>query len=138
MSYRSDLPYEVLTDRVQPWSYKEFEGAHLFVADKLAAAMRANPHMRVHVACGYHDGATPYFAAEHTFAHLAIPARAGGQHRVQLLRGRAHDVRARAEPAGAVGAAGRFVHGGIPAAAAMTTTRPGGLAGPARTLDSPA
>jgi len=43
------------------------------VADKLAAAMRANPHLRVHVACGYHDGATPYFAAEHTFAHLAIP-----------------------------------------------------------------
>jgi len=73
LEYRSDLPYEVLTSRVQPWSYKEFEGAHLYVADKLAAAMRTNPHLRVHVACGYHDGATPYFAAEHTFAHLAIP-----------------------------------------------------------------
>ena len=73
LDYRSDLPYELLTTRVQPWSYKEFEGAHLYVADKLAAAMRANPHMRVQVACGYHDGATPYFAAEHTFAHLAIP-----------------------------------------------------------------
>ena len=36
--------------------------------------MRTNPHMRVHVACGYYDGATPYFAAEHTFAHLEIPA----------------------------------------------------------------
>ncbi len=44
------------------------------MADKLAAAMRANPHMRVHVDCGYHDLATPYFAAEHSFAHLAIPA----------------------------------------------------------------
>jgi carboxypeptidase C (cathepsin A) len=73
LDYHSDLPYEVLTSRVQPWSYKEFEAAHLYVADKLAAAMRANPHLRVHVACGYHDGATPYFAAEHTFAHLAIP-----------------------------------------------------------------
>jgi carboxypeptidase C (cathepsin A) len=73
LDYRSDLPYELLTERVYPWSYKEFEGAHLYVADKLAAAMRANPHMRVHVACGYYDGATPYFAAEHTFAHLAIP-----------------------------------------------------------------
>jgi carboxypeptidase C (cathepsin A) len=30
--------------------------------------------MRVHVDCGYHDLATPYFAAEHSFAHLAIPA----------------------------------------------------------------
>ena len=43
-------------------------------ADKLAAAMRTNPHMRVHVDCGYHDLATPYYAAEHSFAHLQIPA----------------------------------------------------------------
>jgi carboxypeptidase C (cathepsin A) len=79
LEYRSDLPYELLTERVQPWSYKEFEGAHLFVADKLAEAMRTNPHMRVHVSCGYYDGATPYFAVEHTFAHLAIPPEIAGQ-----------------------------------------------------------
>jgi carboxypeptidase C (cathepsin A) len=35
--------------------------------------MRANPHLKVHVACGYHDGATPYYAAEHVLAHLPIP-----------------------------------------------------------------
>jgi len=74
LDYSSDLPYEILTDRVLPWSYKEFENAHVFVLDKLAAAMRTNPHMRVHVDCGYHDLATPYFAAEHSFSHLAIPA----------------------------------------------------------------
>ncbi len=74
LGYQNDLSYEILTDRVYPWSYKEFEGQHIFVADKLAAAMRTNPHMRVHVACGYYDGATPYYAAEHTFAHLEIPA----------------------------------------------------------------
>lgn len=74
LGYESDLPYEILTNRVQPWSYREFEGQHVHVLDKLAEAMRANQHMRVHVACGYYDAATPYFAAEHTFAHLAIPA----------------------------------------------------------------
>jgi carboxypeptidase C (cathepsin A) len=74
LGYSSDLPYETLTDRVQPWSFKEFEGQHVHVADKLAEAMRVNPHMRVYVACGYHDAATPYFAAEHTIAHLAVPA----------------------------------------------------------------
>ena len=73
LDYANDLPYEILTDRVRPWSYKEFENRHVHVADKLAQAMRANPHLRVYVACGYHDGATPYFAAEHTIAHLAIP-----------------------------------------------------------------
>jgi carboxypeptidase C (cathepsin A) len=73
LEYSNDLPYEILTDRVSPWSYKEFEGRHVLVADKLAAAMRANPHMRVYVACGYYDGATPYLATEHTLAHLALP-----------------------------------------------------------------
>ncbi len=73
LEYANDLPYEVLTRRVQPWSYKEFEGQPVTVTDKLAAAMRANPHLRVYVASGYHDGATAYFATEHTMAHLAIP-----------------------------------------------------------------
>nr|SBO90940.1 Carboxypeptidase-related protein [Nonomuraea gerenzanensis] len=78
LGYANDLPYEILTSRVWPWSYKEFENAHVQVASRLSAAMRANPHLRVHVACGYHDGATPYFAAEHTFAHLAVPAELTG------------------------------------------------------------
>ena len=53
-------------------------------------------------------------------AHLRAPGhpgRAARQRGVPLLRGRPHDVRARAEPAGAVGPAGRVRHGGIPAAA---------------------
>jgi carboxypeptidase C (cathepsin A) len=74
LGYSSDLPYESLTERVHPWSFKEFENSYVFVQDKLAAAMRTNPHMRVHVDCGYHDLATPYYAAEHSFAHLQIPA----------------------------------------------------------------
>jgi carboxypeptidase C (cathepsin A) len=74
LEYSNDLPYEILTDRVHPWSYKEFEGRGVSVASRLSAAMRANPHLRVHIACGYHDGATPYFAAEHTVAHLQLPA----------------------------------------------------------------
>jgi carboxypeptidase C (cathepsin A) len=73
LEYHNDLPYEVLTANVRPWSFKEFEGRPVHVADKLAEAMRANPHLRVYVACGYHDGATPYFAAQHTMAHLQIP-----------------------------------------------------------------
>jgi carboxypeptidase C (cathepsin A) len=73
LGFASDLAYEILSRQVQPWSFKEFEGQNVSVADKLSEAMRANPYLRVHVACGYHDGATPYFAAEHTMAHLQIP-----------------------------------------------------------------
>jgi carboxypeptidase C (cathepsin A) len=78
LGYASDLPYEILTDRVRPWSFAEFENQHVFVLDKLAAAMRANPHMRVHLDCGYYDAATPYFAAERAAAHLDIPPELAG------------------------------------------------------------
>ena len=78
LGYSSDLLYEVLTDRVRPWSYKEFEAQHLEVLGKLGEAIRVNPHLRVHVACGYYDAATPYFAAENDIAHLAIPPELTG------------------------------------------------------------
>ncbi len=74
LEYKNDLPYEILSRSVHPWSYKEFEGAHVNVANKLSAAMRANPDLKVHVAFGHFDGATPYYAAEHVVAHLQVPA----------------------------------------------------------------
>jgi len=73
LGYSTDVVYNVLTGKVQPWSYKEFEGRPVEVAGALANAMRSNPHLRVHVSCGYYDGATPHFAAEHVFAHLGVP-----------------------------------------------------------------
>ena len=75
LGYENDLPYEILAGPVhEKWSYKEFEGRSVSVVTDLGATMRANPHLRVHVACGYYDGATPHFAAEHVAAHLPIPA----------------------------------------------------------------
>ena len=74
LGYASDLPYEILTGRVYPWSYAQFEGRAVSVSSMLGDALRHNPHLRVYVACGYYDGATPYFAAEHAFAHVPIPA----------------------------------------------------------------
>jgi carboxypeptidase C (cathepsin A) len=73
LGYSNDLPYEILSRAIEQWSYKEFEGRHVTTAGKLSAAMRANPHLKVHVAFGWYDGATPYFAAEHLIAHLQIP-----------------------------------------------------------------
>ncbi|WP_112236583.1 S10 family peptidase [Kribbella monticola] len=75
LEYHNDLPYEFLSsDAAKDWSFKEFESKHVTVADKLAEAMRANPHLKVHIASGYYDCATPYFATEHTVAGLQIPA----------------------------------------------------------------
>ncbi|MEU4197698.1 peptidase S10 [Kribbella sp. NPDC026611] len=75
LEYHNDLPYEVLSmDAAKNWSYKEFEGQQITVAEKLAEAMRVNPHLKVHVASGHYDGATPYFATENTLSRLQIPA----------------------------------------------------------------
>ncbi|HEX5589537.1 MAG TPA: hypothetical protein VFX65_04540 [Candidatus Limnocylindrales bacterium] len=75
LGYENDLPYEILSSPTnQGWSYKEFEGRSVSVVGDLGATMRANPHLRVHIACGYYDGATPHFAAEHVAAHLPIPS----------------------------------------------------------------
>ena len=73
LDYVNDLPYEIISPKVQPWSYREFQNKSVTVTRALARAMRANPQLKVHVAFGYHDGATPYFAAEYVLAHLPIP-----------------------------------------------------------------
>jgi carboxypeptidase C (cathepsin A) len=74
LEYANDLPYEILSmDVNKAWSYSDFEGRSVSVVDALSTAMRANPHLKVHVAFGHYDGATPYFAAEHVLAHLKIP-----------------------------------------------------------------
>ncbi|MGH3680818.1 MAG: S10 family peptidase [Natronosporangium sp.] len=79
LGFASDLPYEIISRATNSaWSFKEFEGQNVTVADRLAVAIRANPYLRVYVGCGYHDGATPYFAAQHTVAHLAIPEELRG------------------------------------------------------------
>lgn len=74
LGYENDLPYEIInTAAHKAWSYQEFENQYVSTVDKVSAAMRANPHLKLHVSLGYTDGATPYFAAEHTLAHLTIP-----------------------------------------------------------------
>jgi carboxypeptidase C (cathepsin A) len=74
LGYESDLPYEQMSTRAfLAWSYKEFEGRPVDATPKLERAMRANPHLQVHVAYGYYDGATPHFAAEDVIAHLQLP-----------------------------------------------------------------
>jgi len=42
------------------------------VAETLRHAMCANPHLKVHVANGYYDLATPYFATRYTFNRLSL------------------------------------------------------------------
>ena len=66
LGFESDLPYEILTSLYETWSYKDFENRYTEVGETLRGAMTQNPHLRVHVASGFYDLATPYFATEYT------------------------------------------------------------------------
>jgi carboxypeptidase C (cathepsin A) len=71
LKFESDLPYEILTGKVQPWNYGTATNRYLNVAPALRTAMTSNSDLRVMVANGYYDLATPYAATQYTFNHLA-------------------------------------------------------------------
>ncbi|HEY7160993.1 MAG TPA: peptidase S10, partial [Acidobacteriota bacterium] len=73
LKYESELPYEILTDRVGPWNYgTENQNRYLNVAEFLRQAINQNPSLKVHVANGFYDLATPFFATKYTFDHLGL------------------------------------------------------------------
>jgi carboxypeptidase C (cathepsin A) len=72
LKYETDLSYEILTNKVQPWSYREFENSYVNVMERLRQAMTQNRDLRVMVATGYYDLATPFYAAEYTVSHLGL------------------------------------------------------------------
>ena len=72
LGFESDLPYEILTGKVQPWNYGKYKGRYVNVAETLRSAMTKNPALKVYIANGYYDLATPYFATEYTVDHLGL------------------------------------------------------------------
>lgn len=72
LEFESDLPYEILTSLYQTWDYSKHQNQYVNVAETLREAISKNPALRVIVANGYYDLATPYFATEYTFNHLEL------------------------------------------------------------------
>ena len=73
LAFESDLPYEILSFKVFPaWQYAQNQNSYVNVAESLRQAMSANPALKVHVANGYYDLATPYLATLYTFNHLEL------------------------------------------------------------------
>jgi carboxypeptidase C (cathepsin A) len=74
LNYSDDLPYEVLARFYMNWGWKDYSGRYPHVGETLRRAMHQNPHMRVYVASGYFDLATPHFATDYTLDHLGARA----------------------------------------------------------------
>ena len=72
LAYESDLPYEILTN-VWPWEFAQGgNNRYLDVAERLRSAMHQVPGMRVFIASGYYDLATPFTATDHTLAQMML------------------------------------------------------------------
>ena len=92
LKYENDLPYEILTNRVRPWSYAPYQNQYVNVAETLRGAMVQNPALKVLVAAGYYDFATPYFAAQYTIDHMGLDPALAKNIPPRALRRRPHDV----------------------------------------------
>ncbi len=76
LGFEADIPYEVLKGLYLNWGWKDFANRYASVGETLRKAVAMNPHMRVLVANGYYDFATPHFASDYALDHLGLDARA--------------------------------------------------------------
>ncbi|MBN2109202.1 MAG: peptidase S10 [Deltaproteobacteria bacterium] len=76
LNVRDDLPYWFLNGDVgKAWNWRPgIQGSqgYVDVSQQLTDAMHLNPSLRVFIAAGLYDLATPYFAAVYTVNHLAL------------------------------------------------------------------
>ncbi|MBP7999868.1 MAG: peptidase S10 [Chloroflexi bacterium] len=73
LNFETDLPYEILSEKVYTaWKYDKHQNQYVNVAETLRLAMTQNPFLKLFIANGYYDLATPYFATDYTVAHLGL------------------------------------------------------------------
>jgi len=72
LKFESDNVYEVLKSLYEEWDYSTYQNRYVNVAETLRSAMSQNPFLKVFVANGYYDLATPFAAADYTFTHLGL------------------------------------------------------------------
>jgi len=76
LGYKSDAVYHILGGGIgTQWDFGPGNG-FADTSDALRSAFAKNPDMKVFVASGYYDLATPYFATEYTLAHMGLDATA--------------------------------------------------------------
>ena len=72
LGYKTDLVYHILGGGIgTPWDFASPNG-FADTSEALSSAFAKNPDMKVFVASGYYDLATPYFATEYTLGHMGL------------------------------------------------------------------
>ncbi len=81
----SDAPYLVHAPIWDKWTWTDFSNKYLNVGASRRRAMHSNAHMRVYVASGYCDLATPHAAGDYTVNHLGLRDEQGKKFAVSHL-----------------------------------------------------
>jgi carboxypeptidase C (cathepsin A) len=71
LGFKSDLEYYILGGGVGRWDFGA-DNSYADTSEPLRSAFAKNPYMKLMVACGYYDLATPYFAARYTLSHMGL------------------------------------------------------------------
>ncbi len=74
LGFKTDLDYRVSAGFYLNCGWKDFANRYVNVGETLRRAMTMNPHLKVFVANGYFDLATPHFASDYTMNHLMLDA----------------------------------------------------------------
>src|SRR6185436_17865130 len=72
LEYESDLTYEFLSSRVGPWDFGPAGNGYLDVAGTLRRCMTKIPSLKVFIASGYFDLATPFTAIDSTVNQMPL------------------------------------------------------------------
>jgi carboxypeptidase C (cathepsin A) len=72
LGYESDVEYHIL--RGLDWNWGHAVAGYADTSDDLRAAFAKNPYMKLFVASGYYDLATPYYATYYTLSHMNLDA----------------------------------------------------------------
>jgi carboxypeptidase C (cathepsin A) len=75
LGYTTDAVYFALGGGILPWDYSSAQNQFADTSNALRTAFDRNPFMKVFVANGYYDLATPFFATEYTFSHMGLDAK---------------------------------------------------------------
>jgi len=72
LNYKNDLEYYILGGGItSPWNWGTNNG-YVDTSLALRNALAKNPYLKVFVAMGYYDMATPYFAVDYTLHHISL------------------------------------------------------------------
>jgi carboxypeptidase C (cathepsin A) len=79
LGWKTDLEYQIFGGIKKDWDWGSARSGYPDTSDALRRAMGKNPYMKVFVASGLYDLATPFFATEYTLSHMGLDDSLAGK-----------------------------------------------------------